>query len=426
MTLFDSDYTMFYMVAGIIIMTASLLLHQFKRRRLELERQARQRAAVEAIRETERKQQQFQTGKTVKTKPEKTSSAIPERIPLPDLPNQQFTGAYSPRNIAKWEVEIHQIGRQMIGTLDSKMVALQTLTQEANRAANRIELLLERFEELVKPQFNPINQNNQSNQNNQNSQNNQNDPNNRIGQNSRIDQKFPQNNEFQQSPISKENLTSTLPENLPNLIPAGTAELPATSLVLNNLQPDQTQQPNSTETLDPIPRATILKAEEIKEKNKSEKRSHSAELLGEPLPSTISLSITNPRQHRSSIESPEIGKGTKSPYYEKPTSSPEIANNSLRHNVTGTGSRMKPLQKPENQSFGSLYDDKLAEREHEEVFAVAAPSRSNSPPTSASRLDLQKQIEMLDNYGYSPRQIAQSLNMTVGEVDLLLKLKGEK
>jgi hypothetical protein len=33
---------------------------------------------------------------------------------------------------------------------------------------------------------------------------------------------------------------------------------------------------------------------------------------------------------------------------------------------------------------------------------------------------------MLANYGYTPRQIAQNLNITVGEVDLLLKLKGEK
>ncbi|MDR2706817.1 MAG: hypothetical protein LBC02_13635, partial [Planctomycetaceae bacterium] len=125
MMLFNPDYTMFYMVAGIVIMTASLLLHQFKRRRLELEQQAKRRAATEAIREAERKQQ-LQTGKTAKAKPEKSYSAMPERIPLPDLSNQQFTGAYSPRNIAKWEAEIHQIGRQMIGTLDSKMVALQT------------------------------------------------------------------------------------------------------------------------------------------------------------------------------------------------------------------------------------------------------------------------------------------------------------
>jgi hypothetical protein len=395
---------MFYMVAGIVIMTASLLLHQFKRRRIELEQQAKRRAATDAIRETERKQLS-QTVKTAKTKPEKSYSAMPERIPLPDLSNQQFTGAYSPRNIAKWEAEIHQIGRQMIGTLDSKMVALQTLTQEANRTANRIELLLERFEELAQSQFNPISQISQNNQ------------------------KSPPNQESSQFPVNENKIPAKSPEPFPNLIPAGTAELSATSLVLDNLQPEQTQQPNFTETPETIPHATILKVEEINEKNKPEKKSYLTESLGESFPSTISLSVTNPLSPNSSIESPETGKGTKSPYYEKPAFSPEITNNgfnSLRQGMAGTGSRMKPLQKPENLSFGSLYDDELAEREHEEVFAVAAASRSGQPPTSGSRLDLQKQIEMLDNYGYSSRQIAQSLNITVGEVDLLLKLKGEK
>jgi hypothetical protein len=372
---------MFYMIAGIVIMTASLLLHQFKRRRLELEQQAKRRAAVEAIRETERKQQ-FQTVTTVKAKPEKSSSAAPERISLPDFPDQQFTGMYSPRNIAKWEAEIHQIGRQMIGTLDSKMVALQTLTQEANRTANRMELLLERFEELAQSQFNPTNQLNPIKQSNP------------INQSNQINQKSSKDQESQQFPVHEEKIPAKLPEPLPNLIPAGIAELPATSLVLNDFQPDQLQQPNLNETPETIPHATILKVEDIKEKNKPEK---------------------------------------KSPFYEKPTFSPEITsnnnnnnNNSLRQGMTGTGSRIKPLQRPENLSFGSLYDDKLAEREHGEVFAVAAASRSGLPSIPDSRLDLQKQIEMLDNYGYSSRQIAQSLNITVGEVDLLLKLKGEK
>ena len=48
---FDPDNTMFYMIAGIVIITASLMLHQFKRRRLELERHAKRRAALEAAKE---------------------------------------------------------------------------------------------------------------------------------------------------------------------------------------------------------------------------------------------------------------------------------------------------------------------------------------------------------------------------------------
>lgn len=403
---------MFYMIAGIVIITASLMLHQFKRRRRELEQQAKHRATVEVAKELEQKRQS-QMGKIVKTKPEKSYSTAPERVPFPDLSDKQFTGTYSPRNIAKWEAEIHQIGRQMIGTLDSKMVVLQTLTQEANRVANRIELLLERFEELAKTQFNS---------------------------------KLQQNEEPTQSLSNKEKTLSKLPENLPNLIPAGIAELPAKSLVLKDLQPDQFQQPDTNKIPETIPHVTILKVEETKKENKPEKWSHSTESSEQQFPPTISLSttnsLTNPLTNSfGSLELPE-GKAekklletrneTKSPYYEKPIHSQEITNNSLRNRVTGTVLQTKPLQKQENLSFNSLYDDELVEREHGKVFAVAAPSAAPSPapsaanpkPTTDSRLDLQKQIAMLTNYGYTPRQIAQSLNITVGEVDLLLKLKG--
>ncbi|MDR0335899.1 MAG: hypothetical protein LBI18_02305, partial [Planctomycetaceae bacterium] len=113
--LFDPNNTMLYMVAGIVIMTASLILHQFKRRRREQELQAKQRMILETAQEAERKRQ-LQTGQAVKTKPERSYSSTSDRIPLPDLSEKQFNGAYSPRNIAKWEAEIHQIGRQMIGT----------------------------------------------------------------------------------------------------------------------------------------------------------------------------------------------------------------------------------------------------------------------------------------------------------------------
>jgi hypothetical protein len=312
------------------------------------------------------------------------------------LSEKQFNGAYSPRNIAKWEAEIHQIGRQMIGTLDSKMVALQTLTQEANRVANRIELLLERFEQLTETQFQP-----------------------KVSQN-------------------EEKIPPKPPENLPYLIPANTTELPAKSLVLNDLHPDQLQQPNTAnETRETIPHATILKVETLKvealkNENKPEKLPHSAEPLEQQqLPPTISFSSGHSSSFGlSSAELADTNHRTKSSYYEKPKYSPEITNNSLRHGVRETPAQIKPLQKPENLSLGSLYDDGLATREHGKIFAVATTPHTNYTTTTNSQHDsqhdLQKQIKMLDNYGYTPRQIAQSLNITVGEVDLLLKLKDEK
>jgi hypothetical protein len=400
--LFDPDNTTFYMIAGIVVITASLLLHQFNRRKRELEQQTKHRKVVEAAQETERKRQ-LQMGKSVKTKLEKSYSTAPERVPLPDLSDKQFTGAYSPRNIAKWEAEIHQIGRQMIGTLDSKMVAIQTLTQEANRVANRMELLLERFEELAKTQFNPKSQ---------------------------------QNEEQSQPPFNEEQSPQKIPENLPNLIPAGSTELPATSLVLNNLQPEHYQQTNTNETLETIPHATILKIEEPKKEIKPEKWSHSTKSLGQRLPPTISLSTNNPLslgslglpEEKLEKKSSEIEteKETNSSYDEKTIYSPELTNNTFRNEIAENIAQIKPLQKPDNLSLGSLYDDELAEREHRKVFAVAASAPANPQPTNNSSPDLQKQIEMLNNYGYTSRQIAQSLNITVGEVDLLLKLKEKK
>ncbi|MDR1964610.1 MAG: hypothetical protein LBQ50_12585 [Planctomycetaceae bacterium] len=363
--LFDPDNTTLYMIAGIIITTASLLLHQFKRRRLEAERQAKRRAVAEAAQDAERKRQPMK--ESVKIKPERSYAGASERVPLADLSERQFNGAYSPRNIAKWEAEIHQIGRQMIGTLDSKMVALQTLTQEANRAANRMELLLERFEQLA--QFNA---------------------------------KPPQNKEPSQQFLAREKEflarekeneeTPRQPEHFSGFIPAGTAELPAQSLVLNDFESelDRFEQQITAEPPEPVPHATILKIEESNPLNRFASTGS--------LQPNATLATAKPF---TASKLPETGNGTKPSYYEKPLPPP------------------LPLQRTTNLSFGSLYDDELAERERGKVFAVAAPAHSSS------RLDLQKQVEMLHNYGYTPRQIAQSLNVTVGEVDLMLKLKVE-
>jgi hypothetical protein len=48
-------------------------------------------------------------------------------------------GADIPPEMASWEVEMHEFVREIKGELDSKMLALQAVTAEADRAAARLE-----------------------------------------------------------------------------------------------------------------------------------------------------------------------------------------------------------------------------------------------------------------------------------------------
>ncbi|MGL4941989.1 MAG: hypothetical protein ACRC46_02220 [Thermoguttaceae bacterium] len=68
----------------------------------------------------------------------------PSRLLKPDTP---FSGQDTTHNLVRWELEIDALGRQTIGQINSKMVALQTLLLEAERLTNRVELVLERLEQ---------------------------------------------------------------------------------------------------------------------------------------------------------------------------------------------------------------------------------------------------------------------------------------
>ena len=54
---------------------------------------------------------------------------------------------------AKWEAEIQQMGQQIIGQLDRKMTALQAVTLEGNRMANRLEVFVEHLEQTARKQM---------------------------------------------------------------------------------------------------------------------------------------------------------------------------------------------------------------------------------------------------------------------------------
>jgi hypothetical protein len=63
------------------------------------------------------------------SRPEETPRRLAERAPLPEA-------------VQPWEVEMHELARELSGRLDSKMGALQHLIRDADRAAARLEAAL--------------------------------------------------------------------------------------------------------------------------------------------------------------------------------------------------------------------------------------------------------------------------------------------
>jgi hypothetical protein len=65
------------------------------------------------------------------------ASAVRPAMPPPE---KQYTAV--PRDLTRWEVEMHDTARQLSGQLDSKLAALGHLVREADRAAARLEAAL--------------------------------------------------------------------------------------------------------------------------------------------------------------------------------------------------------------------------------------------------------------------------------------------
>ena len=135
------------MIAGIIIIIIVLLRQLGQRQQKTTQRQREREKAIKAAQEAERKNQtQTCCGQQSKVVPPKT------RMPLGNPLGTPFSGTIQGA-AAKWEVEIHALGRQIIGQIDSKMAALQTITLDANRTANRLEILVEHLEQIARQQM---------------------------------------------------------------------------------------------------------------------------------------------------------------------------------------------------------------------------------------------------------------------------------
>ena len=139
----DPVHLLFLCGLGLIIIT---LLRQLSHRiRQSATKEQQRAAAVKAAQEAERKNMSQVSLPKMKTSQSKT------RMPLPDYSGTPFTGAIQGQ-AAKWEVEIHQLGRQIIGQIETKMAALQAITLDANRTANRLEILVEHLEQIAQKQ----------------------------------------------------------------------------------------------------------------------------------------------------------------------------------------------------------------------------------------------------------------------------------
>ena len=109
-----------------------------------------------------KKQQPFETDRQAVIEDEcrQQTLPVPRKSPAPSSRTQiqpaAPLGASFAGNIqgiaAHWETELYQIGRQTIGQVDSKIVALQAVTSHANRMANCLEILVEHLEQVFRMQ----------------------------------------------------------------------------------------------------------------------------------------------------------------------------------------------------------------------------------------------------------------------------------
>ncbi len=445
----NMDNPTIFGLAGIVLLTVSLILHTRKHFKREAQRVADRRAAAKAAKEAEQKRREM-IGEPAKHKIGTESRINPTRVPLPAPIDPVFAGGTVPRNIATWETEIHQLGRQIIGQIDSKTVVLQTLTLEANRAANRLEILIDHLETLLK---------------------------------SNIAEKKPSTpTESVPEPL----LSSTLPVPEPkpfepsatqvktsNLISASAANAnaPMFSSVLDELESELDSELEQFEQRqqESVQPATILKPSPVESPDRASPVDAPPNLSIHRLPASFSLTPPNTHRNDPSIPSPPVHEPTTldgphrisasfspnsraaqpvSPFYSAPSGAVSSSASTLPFPSPPSPAQQSGL------SFSSLFDDELADRQGESVFAVAGPGKGASAkeevpayktpiieqphPSQAakdaspenrfaaelgSHLERRKQVEMLADYGYSSRQIAQNLNLTIGEVELMLNLR---
>ncbi len=71
----------------------------------------------------------------------------------------KFTGTRSlgaPSEVLKWQVELHDLGRQLKGELDSKMLAVAHLTRQCDQASQRLSDMIQMAEQVQAASDSPL------------------------------------------------------------------------------------------------------------------------------------------------------------------------------------------------------------------------------------------------------------------------------
>lgn len=140
-----NEHYQLILLAGVVIIALTMFRQMVQRMRKNFEKEMRRENAVQAAQDAEREQQRASVISKAKASVPKTRAPLGEPFGTP------FTGV-AQGIAARWETEVHQIGRQIIGQIDCKMAALQAITQDANRTAIRLELLVEHLEQIAQKQ----------------------------------------------------------------------------------------------------------------------------------------------------------------------------------------------------------------------------------------------------------------------------------
>ena len=82
-----------------------------------------------------------------------------------------------------------------------------------------------------------------------------------------------------------------------------------------------------------------------------------------------------------------------------------------------------PADRQPGLSLSSLFENNLVPQRDEPSPLAESTIGYRLASILGDSPDIQREIEMRNDFGYSPKQIAEDLNLTVGEVELRISLR---
>ncbi|MDR2171717.1 MAG: hypothetical protein LBP59_16360 [Planctomycetaceae bacterium] len=361
-------------ILGVMIVIISFILQLRKRYKTEAAKKKKLYADIAAA-QKERREELIQKGEDPK---KKLGESDLSRVPLGEPFRNKFSGSAAQSQIGKWETEMFTLSRQLIGQIDSKMVAIETLTLEANRTANRLELLIEHFENIIDKI-----ENNNKNKSNETINN--------------ITQFTKHNQTQQQETIKKENeIIQQNPEQQPKKFKDYIKEL---TTEINEFQ-------DKIDDFGTLKDVTILKPITDKEKITT---NNNAEFNNAEIKNTEFKNIEI--KNTEIKNTPEKTETNHNPLSLSPPRLPgENITENFISNVNHTPKNNQKNNQPSNLAIDEFFNNT------QNNVTKNNPAPNATPPN-------RQQITMLANYGYSTKEIAQNLNIPIGEVELILESK---